>query len=232
MNINGNTVLITGGATGIGYALAEAFLKAGNDVIICGRRKEKLLEAQRKLPELHIKVCDITIDSARRDLFEWIKKNFSNLNILINNAGIQREIDLKKGEQDLLQGESEIEINFKAPVYLTALFIPLLMEKENAAIINITTRLATDPIATMPLYCATKGAIHIFSVTLREQLADTSVKVFEAIAPMILDTELNLEGRAKRGISQTNMSTPTSAEYAGIVLKGIQQNSYEIRYDK
>lgn len=151
---------------------------------------------------------------------------------MINNAGIQREIDLKKGEQDLLQGESEIEINFKAPVYLTALFIPLLMEKENAAIINITTRLATDPIATMPLYCATKGAIHIFSVTLREQLADTSVKVFEAIAPMILDTELNLEGRAKRGISQTNMSTPTSAEYAGIVLKGIQQNSYEIRYDK
>jgi uncharacterized oxidoreductase len=97
MKTTGNTVLITGGATGIGFALAEAFLGAGNEVIICGRRRGKLAEARKKLPGLHVLACDVADEKGRRALFRWTTSRFGNLNILINNAGIQREIDFRKG---------------------------------------------------------------------------------------------------------------------------------------
>jgi uncharacterized oxidoreductase len=230
MVIKGNTVLITGGATGIGYALAEAFLQEGNRVIICGRRKEKLLAAQQKHPEIHIKVCDVADDTARRELFAWTQANFGELNILINNAGIQRDIDFTKGEADLLNGENEIRINLEAPIYLTALFIPLLVGKPEATIINVSSGLGFMPSVAMPVYSATKSAMHIFSMTLRRQLSKTGIKVFEAIPPMILDTELNMEGRAKRPIGNLSFPTPSSSEYAAAVMKGLQADSYEIGY--
>lgn len=124
MKINGNTFLITGGTTGIGFALAEAFLDNGNTVIICGRRKHKLLEAQQKRPDLHIKVCDVADASSRNELLEWTRVNFPRLNILINNAGIQRHIDFTKGTEELLAGENEIRVNLEAPIFLSAQFIP------------------------------------------------------------------------------------------------------------
>jgi uncharacterized oxidoreductase len=96
MKTNGNTILITGGATGIGFSLAEAFVKAGNDVIICGRRENKLEEAKEKLPQINIRKCDLSQEKERQMLYEWTSSNFKNLNILVNNAGIQRMIDLKK----------------------------------------------------------------------------------------------------------------------------------------
>jgi len=230
MKITGNIVLITGGATGIGFALAEAFLQAGNEVIICGRRIEKLLDAQQKHPKMHIKVCDVAEDVDRTELLEWVKTNFSDLNILINNAGIQRDIDFTKGAEDLLNGESEIKINLEAPILLSALFIPSLAIKKEAAIINITSGLGLLPSARVPIYSLTKTAMHIFSLTLRRQLEKMGIKVFEAIPPFILDTELNLEGRAKRFNGNVNIQTPTSAEFAAAVFKGIQDDNYEIGY--
>lgn len=129
MKITGNTILITGGATGIGYALAEKFLEAGNEVIICGRRESRLLEAQRNHPNLHIKLCDVADKNDRIELFTWITKNFGNLNIVINNAGIQRDVDFTKGIEALTEGENEITINLEAPIFLSALFIPFLSTK-------------------------------------------------------------------------------------------------------
>ena len=111
MEISGNTVLITGGATGIGYAMAESFLQAGNEVVICGRREGRLLEAQQKHPELHIRVCDVAEEVDRKAMVDWITTNFSNLNILVNNAGVQRDIDFTKGIDEFLAGENEIKIN-------------------------------------------------------------------------------------------------------------------------
>jgi uncharacterized oxidoreductase len=93
MKITGNTVLITGGSTGIGLALASAFLKEGNEVLICGRRKSKLKEAQAELPGLHTVVCDVSNEKGRKHLFDWVTSNYGNVNILINNAGIQKTID-------------------------------------------------------------------------------------------------------------------------------------------
>lgn len=96
MKISGNTILITGGATGIGFSLTEEFVKAGNEVIICGRREDKLKEAKEKLPQIQTKVCDLSKESERKKLYEWITSNFKNINVLVNNAGIQRVIDFKK----------------------------------------------------------------------------------------------------------------------------------------
>ncbi|HVP35922.1 MAG TPA: SDR family oxidoreductase [Terriglobales bacterium] len=198
MRTTGNTVLITGGATGIGFALAEAFVNKGNEVLICGRREDKLAEAKNKLPGLRTIKCDISKAEDRECLLHWAVTTFSNLNVLINNAGIQREIDFKRGTADLLGGDDEIEINLQAPVQLSALFIPHLMKQKESAIVNISSGLVFVPVAIMPIYCATKAAIHSFSMSLRHQLRDTSIKVFEIIAPTT-DTELDKGARAKRG---------------------------------
>ena len=141
MKINGNTVLITGGATGIGFSLARAFLENDNEVIICGRRESKLQEARAGLPGLQAKVCDVSRAEERRALFDWVKTRFENVNVLVNNAGIQKMIDFRKGEEDFADGESEIETNLVAPVHLASLFVPLFMQKD-AAIVNISSSLA------------------------------------------------------------------------------------------
>ena len=186
---NGNTILITGGATGIGFALAETLVNAGNKVIICGRRENKLKEAKHKLPQIQIKVCDVSKEKEREALFVWAKDNYPGLNVLINNAGIQRMVNLKKGTKELFNGENEIETNLVAPIYLSAYFIPWFLKKKEAAIINVSSGLGFVPIAAMPVYCATKAAIHSFTISLRHQLKDTSIKVFEIVPPAV-DTEL------------------------------------------
>jgi uncharacterized oxidoreductase len=230
MEIKGNTVLITGGATGIGLALAENLLEKGNQVIICGRRQDKLVEAQQHHPELHINVCDVADDLSRNELLEWAKKNFGDLNLLINNAGIQCDIDFTKGTADLINGQSELKINLEAPIFLTALFIPFLATKNNPAIVNITSGLGFIPATGMPIYSLTKAAMHSYSLTLRQQLARVGIKVFEAIPPFILDSELNMEGRAKRFKRGIKIQAPSSAEFAAAVIKGLQENEYEIGY--
>jgi uncharacterized oxidoreductase len=224
MKIGGNTILITGGATGIGFSLAEAFVNAGNEVIICGRREEKLKEAKNKLPQIHTKRCDLSKDEERKLLYDWVSSHFKNINILVNNAGIQRMIDFKKGTEELFDGEDEIEINFKTYVHLSAYFTPLLMKQKEAAIINISSGLGFIPLAIMPVYCATKAAIHSFSLSLRHQLKTTSVKVFEVIPPTV-DTELDKGARAKRGQTDRGIS-PT--EVAKATIDGLEKDEYEI----
>ena len=224
MKISGNTVLITGGATGIGLALAEAFSKKGNEVIICGRRKNKLIAAQKRLPKIHVRVCDISKDKNRKALFDWATANFKKLNILVNNAGIQREIDLTKGIADLESGEDEIRVNLEAPVYLSTLFIPHLTQQKESAIIDISSGLAFIPIASMPVYCATKAAIHSFNLSLRYQLAGTRVKVYEVVPP-IVDTELDKGARGRRG--QANRGIKPE-EVAAATMKGIENDDSEI----
>lgn len=223
MRTTGNTVLITGGATGIGFSLAEAFSKAGNEVIICGRRESRLKEAEEKLPGIHTKSCDLSDEKERERLHEWASSNFKNINILVNNAGIQRMIDLKKGTADLLAGENEIRINLEAPIQLSAYFIPELMKQKEAAIVNISSGLGFVPLAIAPVYCATKAAIHSFSLSLRHQLRDTSIKVFEIIPPTT-DTEIDKGARAKRG--QQDRGIPP-AEVASAAMQALENNEYE-----
>jgi uncharacterized oxidoreductase len=226
MDISGNTVLITGGATGIGYAMAESFLEAGNEVIICGRREERLIEVQKKHLDLHIKVCDIAEETDRRALVEWVSANFSKFNILVNNAGIQRDIDFTKGIYEFLSGENEIRVNLEAPIVLTGLFIPQLTGKKEAAIINMSSGLGFIPAARMPVYSATKAGIHAFSMALRLQLIKSGIKVFEVVPPAV-ETELNTEGRAKRGNYKVDLMPD---EFVAALMKGLKNNMFEIGY--
>lgn len=223
MQTTNNTILITGGSTGIGLAIAEAFMKAGNEVLICGRRQSKLLEAKRKFPQLHIRVCDIGKQSEREDLYHWATNEFPNINMLFNNAGIQKEINFLTGATAVLDDENEIEINLTASIHLAALFIPhFLQQQKDCTIVNITSGLAFIPLKIVPVYCATKAALHSFSISLRSQLAKTNVHVFE-IAPPIVKTELHREAKARkqstRGISSSVVAEAT--------MKAIKNNNYE-----
>ncbi len=223
MNTSGNTVLITGGATGIGLALAEILLKERNQVIVCGRREEKLREAQKKNPALIIRHCDISSGEERKELVAWAIREFSP-NVLVNNAGMQRMVDFKKGLAELEAGDNEARINFEAPVYLTAAIIPHLLGKKESAVINVSSGLGFVPLAIMPIYCATKSAVHTFTVSLRHQLKSTSIKVFEAIPP-IVDTELDRGARAQRGQVDRGI---TAQQAASEILQGLKEDRFEI----
>ena len=224
MKTRGNTILITGGATGIGFALAEAFAKAGNTVIICGRRESRLKEACARLPGIETLVCDVSKKRDRESLFRWVKNNYPALNVLVNNAGVQKMVDLTKGARDLLEGENEIATNLVAPIHLTALFIPLLSRQKEAAIINVSSGLGFVPIAAMPVYCATKAGVHLFTVSLRHQLKGTPVKVFEIVPPMV-DTELGRDTTEEpesgyRGIPPAQVATET--------MRALRRDEFEI----
>jgi len=222
MKLAGNTVLITGGATGIGFVLAEAFLKEGSIVLVCGRREARLAEAKKRHPALHTRVSDIAKEEDRRTLGDWAISH--NVNILINNAGMQREVDFTRGLPALMEGDNEIRCNLEGPLFLTALLLPHLQSRQNAAIINISSGLGFVPIARMPVYCATKAALHSFTVSLRHQLAGKGIKVFEVIPPTV-DTELDRGARAKRG--QTDRGIPAQ-EVADAVMKGLTEDQFEI----
>lgn len=224
MRMSGNDILITGGATGIGLALVEVFLREGNKVIICGRRKDKLDRARKKFPELQTIKCDVANPKDRKRLFDRMFKNHGSFNILINNAGVQKEINFKKGTTGLRDEENEIDINLKAPVHLSAMFIPHLMKQKEAAIVNVSSGLAFVPIAFMPVYCATKAAMHSFSLSLRHQLKDTSIKVFEIIPPTT-DTELDRGARGKRGQVDRGIKPEIVAEAA---IEAMKKDEFEI----
>jgi uncharacterized oxidoreductase len=222
MKLAGNTLLITGGGTGIGLALARAFLTAGNKVLVCGRRGDRLREARRGTPGLQVREADITREKDRLMFGEWAVS--SNVNILVNNAGTQREVNFKHGLAPLEEGDNEIRCNLEAPVYLTALLVPHLMIQGEAAIVNVSSGLGFVPLSIMPVYCATKAAVHSFSISLRRQMARTPVRVFEVIPPMV-ETELDRGARARRG--QEDGGIPVG-QVVDEVLKGMAADLWEI----
>ncbi|MCW3079589.1 SDR family NAD(P)-dependent oxidoreductase [Segetibacter sp.] len=235
MKTTGNTILITGGTSGIGLAFAEEFLSLGNTVIICGRRKERLAEIAQKHKEIVTQVCDVAEASDRENLASWVISNYPNVNVLINNAGLQLLTDLTK-PVDLNRVNSEINTNVTAPIHLTSLFAQHFSAKKEAAIINISSGLAFVPIAFMPVYCATKAAIHSITLSLRHQLKNTAVKVFE-IAPPAVDTELGSDRRADKTQSHGGMPVADFLAEAMDAIKtdklmapiAMAKNSYENR---
>jgi uncharacterized oxidoreductase len=195
----------------------------GNQVIVCGRRRNRLQAAQAQIPGLRTRVCDVSKARSRQALVRWATSSFPDLNVLVNNAGIQRAIDLRKGPRDLADADQEIATNLVAPIHLTALLIPHLLKKKESAVVNISSGLAFTPIAVMPVYCATKAAIHSFSLSLRRQLKGTTVKVFE-VAPPTVDTEL--PGPRRRREDRGPSISPDAV--AAAVLKALEADDYEV----
>lgn len=226
MQLAGNTVLITGGASGIGYALAEAFLVAGSTVAICGRRAQRLQQARTRHPELHIRRCDVADERDRCDLVKWITERLPDLNVLVNNAGVQRDIDFTRGIGEFLAGENEIRINLEAPIVLSGLLIPLLAANRDPAIVNVSSGLGFVPAARMPVYSASKAGMHAYSLAIRRQLAEIGIKVFEIVPPAV-DTELNPAGRAKRGNFRPELGPQ---EFVAAAMQDLERDVHEIGY--
>ncbi|AWB44503.1 short-chain dehydrogenase [Paenibacillus sp. CAA11] len=221
MKLSGNTILITGGGSGIGLALAKRFVAAGNEVIICGRRETKLNEAKSEIPSLHTKVCDLSSESDREALIEWATAEFPNLNVLVNNAGIQQRVNVKNAKEPWSYYQQEITSNLEAPVHLTLRLLPSLMAKPSAAIINVSSGLAFTPGVWVPIYSATKAALHSFTISLRHQLEDTSIELIEVLPPAV-NTDLGGPGLHTFG-------APLD-DFADAVIQGIEQEQTEIGY--
>ncbi|KAA9345582.1 SDR family oxidoreductase [Adhaeribacter soli] len=223
MEIGGNTVLITGGATGIGLALAVRFLKAGSQVIICGRRKAKLEEAKLNHPELHIRVCDVGLEEERNALFLWTVAEFPQVNVLINNAGIQRRVEATKDQDSWEERRKEIAINLEAPIHLSSLFVPHFITQPKAAIINVSSGLAFTPGTFATIYSATKAALHSFTMSLRYELEGTPVKVLEIVPPAV-NTDLG-------GAGIHTMGVPLD-EFADAIMQRLAGGEVEIGYGR
>ena len=222
MQITGNTILITGGTSGIGLAFAEEFLRSGNKVIICGRRQNRLSQIEEKNPGIVTYVSDVADSKDREALANQVISNYPNVNVLINNAGVQLLTDLTK-PVDLNRVNSEVETNLIAPIHLSSLFVQHLTTRKEAAIINISSGLAFVPLSFMPVYCATKAAIHSLTLSLRHQLKNTSIKVFE-IAPPAVDTELGSDRRQDK--TQSHGGLPVN-EFIEEAIEAIKNDILE-----
>lgn len=206
MQINGNTILITGGTSGIGLAFAEEFVKHGNTVIITGRRQDRLDAIQQRIPGIVVKNSDIADAAQREELVNWVYTNYPETNVLINNAGVQLAMDLSK-PVDPTRVYTEIDTNLVGPIHLGSLFVPHLLGQKNPVIINVTSGLAWVPAAFMPVYCATKAAMHSFTLSQRWQLRNTNIQVVE-VAPPSVDTELGHDRREDK--TQSHGGIPIS----------------------
>jgi uncharacterized oxidoreductase len=185
MNLTGNTILITGGGSGIGRGLAQELHALGNQVVIAGRRRQALDETTAANPGMKSLPLDIEDAAAIRAFAARAAAEFPALNLLINNAGIMRPEDLLAQQEDLADAEAIVATNLLGPIRLTAALLPLLLKQLSATIVNVSSGLAFVPLAQTPAYCATKAAIHSYTESLRHQLRGTRIEVIELIPPYV-----------------------------------------------
>jgi uncharacterized oxidoreductase len=239
MNLSGNTILITGGGSGIGRGLAEVFHALGNQVIISGRRREMLDETTQANPGMKSLTVDIADAAAIRTFAAQAVEQFPALNVLINNAGIMRAEKLTAQQADLADAEAIVATNLLGPIRLTAALLPHLLKQSSAAIINVSSGLAFVPLAFTPTYCATKAAIHSYSQSLRYQLKSTPVEVIE-LPPPYVQTHLMAGADDPRAmplndfikeVMQIFKTQPTPSEIVVEKAKGLRNAERENRYD-
>ena len=225
MRISGNTILIAGGTSGIGFELARRFLSLDNTVIVTGRSESKLDAARRNLRGVHAIQSDVSDVIAITRLYRRMVSEFPGLNVLINNAGIMRKINLHNLPADLHDITREVEINLDGPIRMVAQFLPNLKRQERAAIVNVSSGLGFVPLAIAPVYCATKAAIHSFTQSLRLQLKNTKVVVFE-LAPPITETALFKDGIS---VSDAGVKPMDVKKLVQDAIAGIENDRLEIR---
>jgi len=217
MKLSNNKILITGGASGIGLGLTGRFIQENNKVIICGRREEALKEVSDKFPTVITKVCDLSEEPGRIELYNWIAENHSDLNALVNNAGIQNWMDISDNNF-YEKAQNEISINVLAPLHLTTLFAQL---KSLDTIINVTSGLAFAPLTKVPVYCATKAFFHSFTISLRHLLKSKNIEVIEVIPPA-LNTDLGGKG--------LHSEHPSVSDFINAVFQQLKEGKDEVTF--
>lgn len=217
MKSSNNKILITGGATGIGLGLAERFVKEGNTVIICGRREEVLKQASAGIPSVITRKCDLSSADQRVSLFRWILNEHSDLNVLVNNAGVQQWMSVSD-DNFYNRAKEEITINIEAPVHLASLFLKL---RSADVIINVSSGLSFAPLAKVPVYCATKSFMHSFTLSLRHLLKPRNIEVIELIPPA-LNTDLGGKG--------IHDFAPPVADFIDAVFMQLKEGKQEITF--
>lgn len=220
MRMSGNSVLITGGGSGIGLALARRFVELGNDVIICGRDIGRLDAAKAQIPAITTLRADLADASQREALVTSVLAIAPKLNVLVNNSGIQRRGSFLADTGTWDERASEIAINLEAPIHLAALLLPHLVARPDATIINVSSGLAFLPLKFAAVYAATKAGLHAFSVALRADLT-SSVRVIEIVPPAV-DTDLGGTGLHTDGV-------PVDT-FVNAVMDRIAEGELEIGY--
>lgn len=217
MLLANNKILITGGASGIGLGLTETFIKENNTVIICGRRAGTLKEVAEKFPSVITKLCDLTVEADRIELYNWVVENHSDLNVLVNNAGIQNWMDIS--DPDFYKkATAEVTTNILAPIHLTTLFTNL---PSLTTIINVTSGLAFVPFSKVPVYSATKAFFRSFTLSLRHQLQSKNIEVIEIIPPA-LNTDLG-----GKGLHDTQ---PPVSDFIEAVFEQLKEGKTELTF--
>ena len=189
MKLSKQIVLITGGGSGIGVALAKKFFEHNNTVIITGRNLSKLEKVKQENPQIHIYQSDVTDDAEVRMLADDIQEKFDGLYVLINNAGTMNLVDAGNESNDLQKQMQEIEINYNSPIRMLHYFLPQLKKSKNAVLVNVSSGLAYVPFAQAPVYSGTKSALHFWTLGIRPQLKSHGIKVIELLPPVV-DTPL------------------------------------------
>lgn len=220
MNITNKTVLVTGGGSGIGYATAKFLSEKGNKVIISGRNAEKLEKAAKEIGLNYI-VCDVTDGDSVKALVSKLEADYSDLSVLINNAGVGFVYKLGEGANAVEKSRQEFETNYFAPVRLIESLLPLLKKQPEAAIVNITSNSAFHPLVVLPTYSDAKAALHSHSVALRLTLSsDTNIKIFEVMPSLI-----NTDATKDMGGEQHGLPPEVAAED---IYNGITEDRYDI----
>ncbi len=217
MKLANNKILITGGASGIGLGLTERFINENNTVIVCGRRESVLQEVAEKFPSVITKVCDLTHEAERIELYNWVAENHSDLTILVNNAGIQNWMNVS--DEDFYEkANQEITTNILAPIHLSSLFVKL---NSLETIINVTSGLAFVQLSKVPVYCATKAFFSSFTRSLRHQLKSKNIEVIEMIPPA-LNTDLGGKG--------LHDEQPAVSDFVDAVFQQMQEGKTELTF--
>lgn len=225
MRLTDNTILITGGSSGIGFEMARQFLNRNNKVIITGRDEKKLQDAKQQLDGVTIVRSDVSNPDNMEKLYQQVANDFPGLNILINNAGVLQTLNLRDRNLSTADLTREIDINLKGTMLMNHTFLSLLQHNGNPAIVNVSSGLAFVPLPIAPVYCSAKAAIHSYSLSLRAQLRNTGIKVFE-LAPPLTETGMlgDFDEEDIKGVPVMPVEKMVTA-----FLKGFAKDNCEIR---
>jgi uncharacterized oxidoreductase len=221
MILKDKVILITGATKGIGFELAKQLSEKNNTVIISGRNQQELDNISLDFPNINTILFDVLDNDAIAQIGEHIKQEFRRLDVLINNAAILNSGGFYKSEYSFEKIENEILTNIASPIKLTKSLLPFLDNESKTAVVNITSGVAYLPTQSLPVYSATKAALQSFTISLRENLKDTNIKVFEAL-PSLVATQMT----ASMNNNAREMNKISAKECASLIIEGVEKNKY------